>query len=778
MTPPGLWDRLRQTRLVQVLLLYFGASWVALQIVDVLVNTLELPKWVGPVAVILLLLGLIVVLATAWIQGDPRTDAREESGEVPGTWDLAPADIGRSLRAGRLPHLTWPRAIGGGVVALSLLFGFAGANVLFFQGQPPALTRSLEAGEAPRGVAVVPFSVSGAGADMWREGMVDLLATNLDGLGGLRAIDSRTLLARWREQVPGEGDTDLRTALAVAASTGARYALVGSAVALGDAVRLSADLYDVTDGTKLAGGRAEGPAAEVLRLVDELTVATVAVLLSESSPSLAAGNRLESLTTTSLPALRAYLEGETAYRQADFGRAVVAYERAVAADTTFGLAYRRLDATYGWLERPTPEREVQAAQALERHAHRLPSRERALWEASKRWSDEGDPVAAERQLRSTVERYPDDPEAWETLAELYFHSGLKVLASPDELLELLQKPVDLDPAFAPYYIHLVQVRMQRGDSAAARPLLNRYLELAPDNHQGHALELAWHLHFGDPAARAAAARQVAELTPHVFNDLLTALGGGARGYRAMETAARARSDGTARAVLLATLVEQGRIAEARQLLARGSLDEGTRAVAYLVHRHASPLAAADADALFSASACRPAAADPFCWLLAGAHAADLGRMADGAARAQQLKTEAEALSARGETGGARYVEAFSKALRGYVLLRSDRPAEAVRMLEEVRVAPGPSVPLFNVWLAEALVEAGDPAGALAVLATLLGRGTSWYANLQMAELAAELGEHERARVHAEELLDGWVGADAGLEPAARARAVLARLPAP
>ena len=65
---------------------------------------------------------------------------------------------------------------------------------------------------------------------------------NLDGVPGLRPIGSRTVLARWNEDV--RDLADLPTMIEVARRTGARYALVGSAVAIGGEVRFGADLYD------------------------------------------------------------------------------------------------------------------------------------------------------------------------------------------------------------------------------------------------------------------------------------------------------------------------------------------------------------------------------------------------------------------------------------------------------------------------------------------------------------------------------------------------------
>ena len=51
-----LFERLKQARIVQVLVVYLGASWVVLQMADTLVDLLSLPDWVGPVAVLLLAL--------------------------------------------------------------------------------------------------------------------------------------------------------------------------------------------------------------------------------------------------------------------------------------------------------------------------------------------------------------------------------------------------------------------------------------------------------------------------------------------------------------------------------------------------------------------------------------------------------------------------------------------------------------------------------------------------------------------------------------------------
>ena len=64
-------ERLKQARIVRVLAFYLGASWVILQVVDVLRESLVLPEWVAPVSVILLLIGLVIIseVASHYLRG-------------------------------------------------------------------------------------------------------------------------------------------------------------------------------------------------------------------------------------------------------------------------------------------------------------------------------------------------------------------------------------------------------------------------------------------------------------------------------------------------------------------------------------------------------------------------------------------------------------------------------------------------------------------------------------------------------------------------------------
>src|SRR5690606_7840381 len=201
---------------------------------------------------------------------------------------------------------------------------------------------------------------------------MDLLANGLDGIGGFRTIDPRTVMARWRTTVGEELAPDLATALGVAGSTGARYALSGSVVAFREGVRLAANIYDILTGTEVAQARVEGPASDLFRLSDELVLQTMRDLLSTQSQRLVGRTTAAQLTTRSVPALRAFLEAEALFRKGRFEDAIAHYERAVAADSTFAIAIVRLAEVYAWIDFGASERFFEYADRARAFTDSLP----------------------------------------------------------------------------------------------------------------------------------------------------------------------------------------------------------------------------------------------------------------------------------------------------------------------------------------------------------------------------------------------------------------------
>lgn len=747
MASPSTIDRLKSSRLVQALILYLGASWMVMEVAGMLQEALELPGWITPVAFVLLLVGLVVVLATAWVQSNPSVNASEAAGEVPETWEVGLTDLARSLRRGTMPHLTWGRAILGGIFAFWLLFGLAGLVVLVRdRGSDGVLT--LDPGGPVPGLAIVPWSVSGVDPSIYREGMITLLGTTLDAAPGLRTVDSRTVLARWDELVGTDELPDLWEVLEVGRQAGARYVLVGSAVSAGPDVGLVGDLYDVGTTAKLGTARADGPPDSLMALVDRFAVETARVLLAEGIGG-SEVQHLASLTTRSLDALLAYIEGERSFRRGDWNGAMEAYERAIRRDSAFALAHLRAAQALGWDEGMNSALSRLHLEAAERFRERLPPRESALLDAlAANLTRDRDAIqAAARAAR----RYPDDPDLWFAVGDLHSHLGQLALRPVEEGIRALERAAELAPDFAPYLIHLTEHELVYGDSAAAAAMVRREMEAARDTTvsfiRGH--RLAFAVTHGDSAARSEAlsaleagddglvqwSRSVLTQRPH---------------SRASEAMSRSLWRGDPQNVLkrieyATVLVSRGRVDRALEVLpASGAW--GARLRTILHHYGLLP-----ADSLRGMD-----------W--EGYHSFGT------AYTALVLNDTATAASARAafERELAEPDESWLlKFLDAFLILNTDGPAAAEAPLLETYDAAYPGrdllVDAYLQWLIGDLYETlGEERRALDFF-TAAAR-TQPLAALRAARLADRLGETDEARRLYREVLIAWERADPQFQP--------------
>jgi serine/threonine-protein kinase len=314
-------------------------------------------------------------------------------------------------------------------------------------------------------IAVIPFTTSGAGLELLGEGMVDLLSRNLDGVGGIRAIEPRAVLLKWH----GQEDGGLDAARATARAVGAGSVLMGSVVSAGPAVRLSASLHGV-GGKLLAEAQVDGPADSVLTLVDSLSIHLLRNIWRSREPVPTV--RLSAITSGSVQAIRAFLDGEQHYRQSRWDSAIGSYLQAVEADSTFALAYLRLSIAYGWKGGHGAPEVLEYARAASRHVDRVPQRARSLV-AGNQLFGEGRMEAVDT-LSAYVEGNPTDADGWYLLADAQFHAQPVLSAAPQQIFAPFDEAIKLDTTLAAAFIHPLEVALASDDRAAFdryRPML-------------------------------------------------------------------------------------------------------------------------------------------------------------------------------------------------------------------------------------------------------------------------------------------------------------------
>lgn len=240
-----------------------------------------------------------------------------------------------------------------------------------------------------------------------------------------------------------------------------------------------------------------GPPDSIPALADSLTRRLIGILLEESPGRLPSVD-LASLTTRSVPALKAFLRGERHFRKADFEPAISEYRRAVQRDSAFALAHWRLARAYGWQREEgtgNPERKHRT-RAYEL-SNRLPERERRLARADYLLRDRR-PAAATDSLDKLRRIYPEDPEVWYLLGEaaLHFHQP----PGWPQADRYFGRAVTLDPGFAPYHTHRIDLAFNvHRDSTVVAARIEAHPSL--DGSEPW-LRLLTDLVFGDAARRA------------------------------------------------------------------------------------------------------------------------------------------------------------------------------------------------------------------------------------------------------------------------------------
>lgn len=223
----SLLAELKRRNVLRVAALYLAASWLVLQITDVLSSLLALPRAVGHFVVVVVALGFPVAMIVAWIYELTPAGLQRDA-------DVSLDPTTRRLVARRLNLLT----LG---VALLAIAAVVVNSYLPSQPAPPSppgdAPEAAPAGEA-KAIAVLPFANQSPDAEQeyFSDGVAEEILNLLAGVDGLRVI-SRTSAFSFKGQ-----QVDLPT---IARKLGVGYVVEGSVRTAGDRVRVTAQLIDV-----------------------------------------------------------------------------------------------------------------------------------------------------------------------------------------------------------------------------------------------------------------------------------------------------------------------------------------------------------------------------------------------------------------------------------------------------------------------------------------------------------------------------------------------------
>ena len=392
---------IRRGHPVRVAALFGLAGIAVLAVVYFLMQRLGLPTWVFVGAVVLLGIGLPIMLTTGVFE---RRRALATTGFTPAPQGVA------SL-------FTWKRALWGGGLAFAGLAGVATVYMAMRLLGIGAVGTLVAKGtlKAREPILLADFenrtSDSTLGTTLTEAFRVDLSQSRTVKLLDVTAVTSG--LARM--QRPAGTPVTGSVARELAQRAGVKAIVTGQIDPVGKSYVVTASVISAADGSVLTAVRENAADdAALLTALDKLSRGLRA-RIGESLTDVRDAQPLEQVTTGSLEALRRYTEGVRRGEGGDADGALAVLRQAVAIDTGFAMAYRKIAATLSNVG-GSNDQIVAAATKAHEHRERLPDLERSLADAYYYKTADWNPVAQVTAYRAALELDPDNEIALNNLA--------------------------------------------------------------------------------------------------------------------------------------------------------------------------------------------------------------------------------------------------------------------------------------------------------------------------------------------------------------------------
>jgi len=455
---------MRRTSPARVYSLFALAALAVVGAAFGLTRALDLPDWIWKGAALAMGLGLPVIGYTR------RVERKRAVAMTMGTLRFEPEPAHHGW-------FTWRRSVLGGVVAVGLVALLAvGFLVSRAMGVGPGSTL-VSAGvlKAQDRILLVDFenrtSDSTLGASVTEALRIDLGQSDV-----VRLIEPADLQAALQRMGAAPG-TNVNLALAtdVARREGIKAIITGEITSLGSGYSIAARVVNAATGETLVPIRTTaGDASQIIEAVDKLSK-ELRQRVGESLGRIRSAEPLDAVTTSSLDALRLYTEATRAHGAGHPEEAVPLLRRAVAVDSTFAMAWRKLAVVLPQATVGTATEAVEAATRAYQYRDRLPPVERGLTEAYYFNSVVPDDERMEAAYRSVLAANPDEPTALNNLGLTLNRQGRYAEAEP-----MLRRLVATAPLQSGYLNLITSLQLQ-GKDAAADSILDAFQRRWPES---------------------------------------------------------------------------------------------------------------------------------------------------------------------------------------------------------------------------------------------------------------------------------------------------------
>ncbi len=322
-----------------------GAAWI---LAKAAIVGIGLPSWVLPGALIVAGLGLPAILFTAFVQQTARSALTRTPTLTPGG-TMAPQGTMATIAVKASPHVSWRRTTRGGILAFGafvlVVAAFMAMRALGIGPAGSLLASGRISAKEP--LLVTDFTVHGGDSTLATI-VSEAVRSSLSQSSTITLVPpARVASTLALMQKPATSRLDLALARDVAQRQGVKAIVDGDVSALGSGFVVAVRLVTADSARVLAAVQqaVDGP-KELIAAVDAIG-RELRGKLGESLRSVQNAPSLEQVTTPSVEALRAYSEGARAYdMEGDYPMAIARLRDAVAIDSGFAMAWRKLGSVY------------------------------------------------------------------------------------------------------------------------------------------------------------------------------------------------------------------------------------------------------------------------------------------------------------------------------------------------------------------------------------------------------------------------------------------------
>jgi tetratricopeptide (TPR) repeat protein len=441
----------------------WAAAFVGVTIVArAAIIAIGLPDWVFPASIVVMAAGLPVIVLT-WLIHRGAHQALTMNTATPGGSPTTQSTMTRlAVKASR--HVSWRRTVLGGAYALAVLvLVVATYMVLRALGIGPVGSLLAKGAIAKNQSMLVADFASTGGDSTLGPVVTEAFRTALGQSQSVAVLPSariRDVLRRMQRDV--KTTVDFSLAREIATREGIKAYVEGEVVSIGGKHSLSARLVGTLDGQTLASvQKVAASDADLLGAIDDLAKA-MRERIGESLRTIRDAKALEQVSTPSLDALRKYVQGVHAIDyDGDFERGRGLIEEAIALDTGFAMAYRKLSAEFFNRRMSTPQ--MSSISKAYAHLDRLTDAERYLTIAD--YYSSGPHQDVQKALsayESLMDIQPTNTTAMNNAGVVY-----TFMRQYDKAGEMYRRELQYPDAPLVAYTNIVYNALNEGDTSAA-----------------------------------------------------------------------------------------------------------------------------------------------------------------------------------------------------------------------------------------------------------------------------------------------------------------------